>query len=224
MLCCASSGNAAAFWCLEYRGWSPFFRGPGETARSVCLAEVTTNNSSQEVRAATGAQGYITEKMISTWTHGSWNQFICCTCHATKNWFNQLHSWSKRQQRILSYQHCLLCYLKGESPHTGNFTVHYKYPFTVHTTFFFPFFQVKPQTSSLLTFYALSRSLSFFSERCVTILWFPYHSQCTGSVLSQNRSLSLFPLLSEDHSAKFTPNNKITGAQNMFLHIHRGLI
>lgn len=39
-----------------------FFRGPGETARSVCLAEVTTNNSSQEVRAAPEAPGYITEK------------------------------------------------------------------------------------------------------------------------------------------------------------------
>lgn len=120
-----------------------------------------------------------------------------------------------------SYQHCLPCYLKGESPHTGNFTVHYKYP--VHATIF-PFFS-SAATNFLIADFLRPLLLSFFfSERCVTILWFPYHSQCTGSVLSQNRSLSLFPLLSEDHSAKFTPNNKITGAQNIFFHIHRGLI
>lgn len=120
------------------------------------------------------------------------------------------------------YQHCLSCYLKGESPHTGNFTVHYQYPFTVQSTIFL--FSNEATTSSLLVFHALCCALSLFSERRVTELWFSYHSQCTGSVLFQNRSLSLFPLLAEDHRAKFNTNNKITGAQNTHFHIHRGLI
>lgn len=75
----------------------------------------------------------------------------------------------------------------------------------------FPFSN-EATTSSLLIFHASLMRLSFFSERCVTGLWFSHYSQCTGSVLWQNRSLSLFPLLTEDHRAKFKTNNKITGA------------
>lgn len=41
------------------------------------------------------------------------------------------------------YHHRLSCYLKGESPHTGNFTVNLQYPFTVQSTIFL--FQMKPQ-------------------------------------------------------------------------------
>lgn len=81
-------------------------------------------------------------------------------------------------------------------------------------------------SSLLLSFFLLLALFFFvfFSERCVTGLWFTHYSQCTGSVLWQNRSLSLFPLLTEDHRAKFNANNKITGAQNTHFHIHRSFI
>lgn len=44
---------------------------------------------------------------------------------------------------VSPYHSCLSCYLKGESPHTGNFTVHLQYPLTVQSTIFL--FQMKPQ-------------------------------------------------------------------------------
>lgn len=107
------------------------------------------------------------------------------------------------------------CYLKGESPHTGNFTVHLQYPLIVQSTIF-PF-QMKPQLPHCWFSTPPRSCLSLFSERCVTGLWFSHYSQRTGSVLWQNRSLSLFPLFTEDHSAKFNTNNKITGAQKYSL-------
>lgn len=115
-----------------------------------------------------------------------------------------------------------LRYLKGESPRTGNFTVHLQYPITVQSTIF-PFSN-EATTSSLLVFHAsLLLSFSFFRAWRHWVVVFHY-SQCTGSVLWQNRSLSLFPLLTEGHRAKFNTNNKITGAQNTHFHLHGGLI
>lgn len=81
----------------------------------------------------------------------------------------------------------------------------------------FSFFQSKPQLPH-----------SWFSTPSVAVFlffpgvashepWFSHHARHTGSVLSQNRSLSLFPLLTEDHRAKFNTNNKITGAQKYSL-------
>lgn len=120
------------------------------------------------------------------------------------------------------YRHCLSPYLKGESPHTGKFTVHLQYPLTVQSPIFL--FQMKPQLPHCWLSTPLCWSLFVFSDCGVTGLWFSHYSQHTGNVLWQNRSLSLFPLLSEDHKAKFNTNNKISGAQNTHFHIHRSLI
>lgn len=126
-----------------------------------------------------------------------------------------------------------LCYLKGESPHTGN---SHKFTYSIHLQFSQQFSFFKWSHNFLITdfplffvaffffFCSLCFFFCFFSERCVTGLWFTHYSQCTGSVLWQNRSLSLFPLLTEDHRAKFNANNKITGAQNTHFHIHRSFI
>lgn len=59
------------------------------------------------------------------------------------------------------YHYCLSCYLKGESPHTGNFTVQLQYPITVQSTHF-PFSN-KATASSLQIFHAsMLLSFSFF--------------------------------------------------------------
>lgn len=115
---------------------------------------------------------------------------------------------------ILPYQCRLSCYLKGESPRSGNFTVHFLYPLTVNN---FPFF--KSSHNFLIADFPRPLALSLsFSGRCVTESWFSHHARRrTGSVSSQNRSLSLFPLLAQDHRAKFNTNNKITGAQKYSL-------
>lgn len=117
------------------------------------------------------------------------------------------------------YHHSPFCYLKGESPHIGNLTLHFHCPITVQSTFFL--FQMKPQLPHLWFSTPLCCVFFFFSKCRVTGLWFSHNSQCTGSALWQNRSLSLFPLLTDDHRAKFNTNNKITGIQNTHFHIHK---
>lgn len=123
------------------------------------------------------------------------------------------------------YQHCQSRYLRGESPRTGNFAVHLQYPFTVQSTIFL--FQMKPQLPHCWFSTPLWCSLSLFfffpsvaSLGCGFLTTHSAQEACWG----KNRSLSLFPLLTEDHRAKFKPNNKITGAQNTHFPIHRGLI
>lgn len=91
--------------------------------------------------------------------------------------------------------------VRGKSTHRKLTQVHLQYSFTVQSTIFL--FQMKPQlpdcwfssSSLLLSFFFLSLFFFFFSECCVTGLWFTHYQQCTGSVLWQNMSLSLFPRL-----------------------------
>lgn len=83
---------------------------------------------------------------------------------------------------ILPYQHRLSCYLKGESPHSGNFTVHFLYPLTVKN---FPFFKSShnfliadfstPFRTLFLFFRALRHRAVVFSPRMAA------HRKCVVS-------------------------------------------
>lgn len=117
---------------------------------------------------------------------------------------------------VLALSLPILLSQRGKSAHRKH--VHLQYPLRVQSTIFL--FQMKPQLPHCIFPASLKLSFCFFSERGVTGLWFSHYTLCTGSVLWQNRSLSLFPLLIEGHRAKFNTNNKITVTQNIHFHIY----
>lgn len=150
----------------------------------VCLVEVTTNNSPREVRAATKAWELENMKDIykSICVYMLVEIDLGVEHFAQQNWNNSTVSQSSSSINrssifsllFTSYQPCQSCYLIGESPHTGNFTVHLQYPLTVQSTIFL--FQMKPQLPHCWFSTPLCCSLSLFSERCVTGLWFSHYS------------------------------------------------
>ena len=82
------------------------------------------------------------------------------------------------------YQHCQSRYLRGESPRTGNFTVHLQYPFTVQSTFFL--FLMKPQLPHCWFSTPLCCSLSLFFFRAlrhwaVVFSLLTVHRKCVGA-------------------------------------------
>lgn len=134
---------------------------------TVCIAEVTANNSQREERAATKAR-----ELHNIRERGR-KGFICVCKHV--DIYLDVEIFLQQSIEIIPqlfkataaylvcwspYHHCLSCYLKGESPLTGNFTVQLQYPLTVQSTIFL--FQMKPQLPHCWVSTPLSCSLFFF--------------------------------------------------------------
>lgn len=129
MLCCAP--------CAELRSQQTIAHGKWEQLQKHESCENTKEVKKKKKK-----------RHLYMCVYACWNRFRCWTFCATKHRNNSTVRQSSSSTLSLFcslYQHCpsRRCYLKGESPHTGKFTVHLQYPFTVQSTIFL--FQMKPQ-------------------------------------------------------------------------------
>lgn len=196
---------------------------------TVCAAQATANKNPRDTRVASLTHGFENKK----WGEIKTVQHVCvCMCVWWGVVVHRSH-WEPSKTAAVSYtgstgQLIFTAYiviLKGKV-HTQE-TAQLTYSIHSQLSQQFSFFLAKPQLPHCWFSSPFSDALSFFffsfSERCVTGLWFSHYTECTGSVLWQNRSLSLFPPFTEGHRAKFNIT-KITVAQNTHFHIQRGSI